>query len=409
MGRSVHSYVTACPSCQRNKPVTQVPIGTLQPLPVPSAKWEQMTMDLITDLPVTKNGFDAVVTFVDRLTKMVHFAPTTKGAGAEKIARVFVNTWYKHHGLPRVIVADRDRRFVGNFWRALFKALGTELRFSTAFHPETDGQSERANRTLEEVLRHFVSPRQDDWDEWLSMAEFAINDSVSPSTGYTPFYLAYGQEVRSPVDLIEVVVPAAQSSAADIDAAIQHAKTKLTEAQASQARYANQSRQDVQFNVGDRVRLATTNLSLPSTMSKKLRAKYIGPLKVEKVINPVAVKLKLPPTLKIHPVFHVSLIRPWKDDTEFPEHKGDAAPVQVYPEDNQWLVDKLLDKRQQRVGRTWITKYLVRWLNCGPEDDSWEPATNIEETLIAEYESTHHATQPATTRSTRKSHRRRNK
>jgi hypothetical protein len=191
MSRSVYSYVVSCPSCQRNKPVMQRPLGLLQPLPVPSSKWEQITMDLITDLPITKRGHDAVVTFVDRMTKMVHFAPTTKTVGVEAIAQVFMHTWYKHHGLPRIIISDRDRRFLSHFWQALFKALGTELRFSTAFHPQTDGQSERANRTLEEVLRHFVSPRQDDWDDHLDLAEFAINDSVSPSTGYTPFYLAY--------------------------------------------------------------------------------------------------------------------------------------------------------------------------------------------------------------------------
>jgi transposase InsO family protein len=409
MSRSIYSYVVSCPSCQRNKPVMQRPLGLLQPLPVPSSKWEQITMDLITDLPVTKRGHDAVVTFVDRLTKMVHFAPTTKTAGAEVIANVFVRTWYKHHGLPRIIISDRDRRFLSHFWQALFKSLGTELRFSTAFHPQTDGQSERANRTLEEVLRHFVSPRQDDWDDFLDLAEFAINDSVSPSTGYTPFYLAYGQNVSSPIDLTDVIVPAAHMRAQEMTDAIEHAKAKLRESHERQARAANKERQDYQFKVGDKVKLSTVNLNLPSTMSRKLTARYLGPFPVEKIINPVAYKLKLPTSLKIHPVFHVSLLRPWKEDTAFPEHKGEFAPVLVYPDDDQWLVDKLLDKRRERVGRQWVIKYLVRWLNCGPEDDSWEPASNIEQSLIAEYEASHHATpeHDVTTRSTRKSARRR--
>jgi transposase InsO family protein/translation initiation factor IF-1 len=404
MSRSIYSYVVACPSCQRNKPVMQRPLGLLQPLPVPTSKWEQITMDLITDLPVTKKGHDAVVTFVDRLTKMVHFAPTTKTAGAEAIANVFLSTWYKYHGLPRVIVSDRDRRFLSHFWQALFKALGTELRFSTAFHPQTDGQSERANRTLEEVLRHFVSPRQDDWDDYLDLAEFAINDSVSPSTGYAPFYLAYGQNVSSPIDLADVIVPAAQARAQEMTDAIEHAKAKLRESHERQARAANKERQHHLFQVGDKVKLSTVNLNLPSTMSKKLAARFIGPFSVEEVINPVVYKLKLPATLKVHPVFHISLLRPWKEDDEFPDHKGDAAPVLVYPDDNQWLVDKLLDKRRERVGRRWVTTYLVRWLNCGPEDDSWEPAENIERSLREEYEASHHATpeHEVATRSTRK-------
>jgi transposase InsO family protein len=121
-------------------------------------------MDLITDLPVTKHGYDAVVTFVDRLTQQVHFAPTTKTVTAAGLARVFRQTVYRHHGLPRVIISDRDDRFCSHFWKALFALVGTELRFSTAFHPQTDGQSERANRTLEQFLRHYISSRQDDWD-----------------------------------------------------------------------------------------------------------------------------------------------------------------------------------------------------------------------------------------------------
>lgn len=406
MGRTIKSYVLACPSCQRNKPTMQLPYGLLHPLPVPTSKWEQITMDLITDLPPTKHGHDAVVTFVDRLTKMVHFAPTVKTAKAEDIANVFVRTWYRYHGLPRVIISDRDRRFVGRFWQALFEAVGTELRLSTAFHPQTDGQSERANRTLEEVLRHFVSPRQDDWDDYLHLAEFAINDSVNPSTGYSPFYLAYGQDVRSAIDLTNVVVPAAQAHAQDITEAVEHAKAKLREVQERQAQAANRHRRDYQFKVGDKVKLSTVNLNLPSTMTKKLVARYLGPFSVERVINPVAYKLKLPPSMKIHPVFHISLLRPWKEDAIFPGHTSAPVPVQVYPDDNQWLVDKLLDKRKERVGRTWVIEYLVRWLNCGPEDDSWEPASNIEQSLIDEYEQSHHGTTGAATRSTRRQRRR---
>uniref|UniRef100_A0A383VMU0 Integrase catalytic domain-containing protein n=1 Tax=Tetradesmus obliquus TaxID=3088 RepID=A0A383VMU0_TETOB len=193
MTRAVRQYVTSCPSCQCNKPRSDLLAGLLQPLPVPEKKFEQITMDLITDLPPTARGHDAVVTFVDRLSKLVHFAPTTKTVDAPELARIFIKTWHKHHGTPKVIISDRDPRFQGHFWQAYFDRLGTHLRFSTAFHPQTDGQSERAYRTLEEVLRHFVNPRQDNWDEHLALAEFAINESINPSTGYTPFYLAYGQ------------------------------------------------------------------------------------------------------------------------------------------------------------------------------------------------------------------------
>ena len=158
MSRTIYAYVRACPSCQRNKPSTLPPGGLLQPLPTPETKWEQITMDLITDLPATKHGHDAIVTFVDRLSKQVHFAATTKKVNAPELAKIFRHTIYKYHGMPRAIISDRDERFLSHFWQALFAVVGTELKYSTAYHPQTDGQSERANRTLEEYLRHFVSP-----------------------------------------------------------------------------------------------------------------------------------------------------------------------------------------------------------------------------------------------------------
>ena len=172
-----------------------------------------------------------------------------------------------------------------------------------------------------------------------------------------------------------------------------------------QALQANKHRRDVQFRVGDRVRLSTTNLKLPSTMTKKLMAKYIGPFTVEKVVSPVAYKLKLPKNLKIHPVFHVSLLQPWHSDPEFPSHVDSEVfqPPPVVPEDEQYLVETLLDKRTSR-GRT---EYLVRWKGYGPEDDMWRPASDIEHSLIQEYEASHHGLLPTTRKSSRKAFRRR--
>jgi hypothetical protein len=183
--------------------------------------------------------------------------------------------------------------------------LGIDLEFSTAFHPQTDGQSERANRTLEEVLRHFVSPRQDGWDDWLDMAEHAINNSVSPSTGYTPLFLCYGHNPLCALDvsLGPVLVPAAQSTVEDMHAVLQHAEINLHEPQQRMMAKQNAHRRDVTFAVGDMVRLSTANLSLPSSMTKKLTGKYLGPFAVEQVISPVGYRLHLPNTINIHPVF----------------------------------------------------------------------------------------------------------
>jgi len=394
LSRSVHAYVTACSSCQLNKPSHQPPLGLLQPLPVPERKFEHITLDLITDLPNTKHGYDAVLTIVDRLTKVVRFAPIKKNAKAKDVASVFRSVWYRQYGLPRVIISDRDKRFLSNFWQALFKALGTELRFSTAFHPQTDGQSERANRTLEEYLRHFINSRQDDWDEYLDLAEFAMNDSVNPSTGYTPFYLAFGFNPSSPLDTAvgNVLVPAAQSSVTDMTDALEHARAKLQEARVRMAAQANAHRRDVSFSVGDKVRLTTANLSLPSSLSRKLTARFVGPFVVERVVNPVAYKLKLPESLKIHPVFHISMLQPWREDEEFPGHQpSQTRPPPVSVEEDRFYVDKLLDKRTRRYGRGQRVEYLVRWQGYGPEDDTWEPVAHIDSDLVADFEASHHA------------------
>ena len=407
--RTVHNYVVSCPSCQLNKPSTQAPAGLLHPLPVPTHKFECISLDLITDLPPTKHGHDAVLTIVDRLTKFVRFIPTTKGTGAGPIASLVRKEWFRTFGLPRSIVSDRDKRFLSKFWRALFTALGTDLKFSTAFHPQTDGQSERANRTLEEYLRHFVSPRQDDWDEWLDLAEYAINDSVNPATGYSPFFLCFAQSPLSVLDVAlgPVLVPAAQVTADDMHSVLHHAKANLHAAQQRMTAQQNAHRRDVSFAVGDLVRLSAANLSLPSTMSKKLAAKYLGPFPVQQVVSPVAYKLRLPPSLKVHPVFHISLLQPWHTQPELPHPVVLSRPPPVDAEEDRFYVEKLLDKRQRKRGRGFSIEYLVRWLGYGPEDDMWINVKQIDDDVVQDYEATHHAALPVAARSTRRSPRRR--
>jgi hypothetical protein len=372
MARNVRSYVSSCESCQRNKPSNQVPGGLLQPLPVPTAKFEQITMDLIVELPRTKHNHDAVLTIVDRLSKLVRFVPTTSNVSAKGVAELFKEHWFRSFGLPKVMVTDRDRRFTSHFWQAFFDSLGTELRFSTAYHPQTDGQSERTNRTLEEVLRHYVCARQDDWDDYLGLAEYAINDSVSPTTGYTPFYLMYGQHPNSPIDLaIGSAVPDAQATVEAMAELLEHAKIKIREAQLRQSQQANRHRRDYSFKLGDKVYLSTANLRLPSDQTRKLAARFVGPFEVEKVINPVAYRLKLPTTMKVHPVFHVSLLKPFRADQDFPDHKAPERPPPVVPEEDEYEVEQVLGKRTRKVGRRRVTEYRLRWKGYGEEDDMW--------------------------------------
>ena len=173
-------------------------MGKLQPLPIPGRRWSSVSVDFITDLPVPAQGHDAIWVVVDRLSKMVHLVAIKKSITAEQVAKVYEREVIRLHGVPDDIVSDRDVRFMSHFWAALHDAFGTKRNMSTKDHPQTDGQTENANGVLEDTLRHFVGPFQDDWDDKLAVAEFAMNNAWNSSIQNTPFMLNYGQNPDDP-------------------------------------------------------------------------------------------------------------------------------------------------------------------------------------------------------------------
>ena len=229
MRSDVTSYVRSCPVCQEIKSDNRAKAGLLRPLEIPTRKWAQVTTDLVTDLP-NSYGYTAVAVFVDRLTKMVHFAPCTKEVTAPDYAQLFVDSVFRLHGLPDVIVSDRDPHFTSKFWRSLFDLLGTDLRFSTAFHPQTDGQSERTIQTLENFLRPYVERHPTEWSRQLPLAEFAANNAVNVATGYSPFYLNSGDHPLLPTALMRGI---GSTSVEAVQVMTDWLKTALEEAQAN--------------------------------------------------------------------------------------------------------------------------------------------------------------------------------
>ncbi len=202
-------------------------------------------MDFIVELPKTPDGYDTIVVFVDRLSKMVHLQPTKTTATAIDIANIFFETIFRLHGLPWVIVSDRDPKFTSKFWKMLFKLTDTKLAMSTAFHPQTDGQTERANRTLEQYLQAFVNYKQNNWASLLPVAEFTINNAKNASTGFSPFYLANGCHPVTPTTLINphsCLIPAASDYIDHLQSTLLTAKDNLQTAQDHQADYANRHR-----------------------------------------------------------------------------------------------------------------------------------------------------------------------
>jgi hypothetical protein len=281
-------------------------------------------MDFIVELPTTKNGYDAILVFVDRLSKMCILCKCRSDATAADTAGMFLANVFNGFGLPKTFVSDRGTQFTSIFFKELCSALGVRQSLSTAYHPQTDGQTERVNRVLEDTLRAFVSPRLNDWDELLPIVEFAINDSKQDSTGYTPFYLMYGLHPLSPVDVVKPnkqlrkellnSVPAVTQLVAKTNAAVAEAKLNLVAAQHRQKLHADGRRSEILVGVGDKVMLSTKNINIKAG-TKKLLPRWIGPFKViDRISGSNSFRLELPANMsRVHPVFHASLLKPFID------------------------------------------------------------------------------------------------
>jgi hypothetical protein len=335
-------------------------------------------LDLITGLPATEGGNDAIAVFVDKLTKMVRLVACQETDGAQEVANHFVDAVFRSHGVPKTLLTDRDPRFTSNLFREISKLLGVKQAMSTAFHPQTDGQTERVNRVVEEMLRHFVQPRLDDWDQHLAMVEFAINNAYQESTGNTPFFLNYGQHPLTPVSVKhDSAVPAAVQFTLGVRAALREARQLLVAAQDRQKALANEGRRDVVFAPDDMVWLNTKNLTLKHPGTRKLLPRYVGPFKIMQRIGEVAYKLKLPAKLKMHDVFHVSLLKPYRSDGRYP-----AMPEVIdLTGELSYQVDTILAHRERRAGgrgrsRT-LTSYLVKYADLGPEYNAWVPEKQL--------------------------------
>ena len=335
----VKSYIKSCQKCQESKGTNSKPSGNLRPFPPPQRKWEVISMDFMFKLPRTKDGYDGILVVVDKLSKRTRFVPLTKNHKAENIAETFYNEIYKHHGLPRTIISDRDTRFTSTFWEELMKLLKVRLNLSSAFHPQTDGQSERMFRTIQEMIRCFVSYSQKDWKKYLPGLEFAINNHVNESTSYSPFYLEYGQDPLSISDILyaddSVQDKSVDNFIQEIKEATTKAKQAIAESNSRNAEYYDKNRPQEEFDTGDMVLLSTKNLSIKKGRVKKFAPKYIGPFRVAAVkVQGNAYRIDLPPEWKsLHHTFHVSLLKRYSPRPETTEPYATEASKHFDPQD----------------------------------------------------------------------------
>jgi len=371
----VRKYVAGCELCHRIKAPQHARHGLNMPLQPPSQPWEGVTMDFVTDLPEpTTSAYTGILVVVDRLTKMVIYLPCRKDIDSPELAQMFFEQVICKHGIPDNIVTDRGKEFTSRFWDPVCSHLNINHRLSTAFHPQTDGQTERQNQTMEQYVRAFCNYEQDNWVELLPLAEFAYNNSFHHSTRMTPFWANYHynrtMQFKPPKEPMFRSQIQPDTWGEGLENTHRLLRENLEEAQARQSKYAGGKY--VTLKVGEKVWLSTRHFRT-NRPSKKLDYKRTGPYAVCKVISKKAYKLDQPNTMRNHNVFHVSLL------DRYTSPVGGQPVSEPYPvvvddsAEEEWEIERILDsKRRYRK-----LHYLVQWAGYNYLCTSWEPAKNL--------------------------------
>jgi len=385
----VRDFVRACATCQRNKTEALHPAGLLQPLDIPSQVWADISMDFVEGLPKV-NGKNMILTVVDRFSKYAHFIPIGHPYTAASVARAFFSDIVRLHGMPASIVSDRDPVFTGHVWRDLFKMVGVQLWMSTAFHPQTDGQSEAVNKTIAMYLRCITGDRPRAWLEWLLWAEYCYNTSFHSALRTTPFQVVYG---RPPPALVPYEPATARMATVDTllqdrDAFLVDVRDRLLQAQVHAKRYYDAHHRPLEFAVGAWVwlRLLHRNAQtlVPGARSK-LGPRYAGPFQVLERVGDVAYRLRLPEGARIHDVFHVGVLKPF--------HGTPPSDTPALPPLQHGRLLHAPDRVLRSQLRRGVWHVLVKWAGLPDSEATWEtvdsfrtafPDFQLEDELLSE-------------------------
>ncbi|KAK8511749.1 hypothetical protein V6N12_000792 [Hibiscus sabdariffa] len=356
--KDVAEFVSKCMVCHRVKAEHQFPSGLLQPLRIPEWKWERITMDFLTGLPLTPSKKDSVWVIVDRFTKCVHFLPVHTTYTYDKLAELYIQEIVRLHRVPKSIVSDRDPKFTSRFWESLHTALGSRLNFSTSYHPQIDGQSERVIQVLEDMLTCCIIDFQGTWEKQLPLVEFAYNNSYQASIQMAPYEALYGRRCRTPVCWAEAgqkLLPMPDILKGTTEK-VKLISERLKAASDRQKSYADLKRREVEYAVGDKVFLKVSPRKKVMRFGRKgkLSPRYIGPYEIVGRVGPVAYRLLLPPELeKIHDVFHVSMLRKYRSDPSHvmpveeielnPDLSYDEEPIEILTSDSKVLRGRTIE------------------------------------------------------------------
>ena len=387
MNSDIKNYIRTCEKCQRNKHRQTRAPGLLNVLPVPEARWQHITMDFILSLPMSDSN-NAIWVIVDRLTKRAHFIPVSMGdneSSARACASIFRKEYQRLHGIPETIVSDRDTRFTSIFWQEFMKLQGSLHKMSSAFRPNTDGQTERTNRFIEDYLRNYVHATQENWAELVYSAEIAYNSRVHESIKMSPFEADIGYIPRAVPDHVFDRIVGSKSKqeiwqfGKRQQETLELLKSTLEEAQNRMKRYYDRNRPIQTFAVGDKVLLSAKNLNIEhlgisASGTTKFGPLWIGPYPVLAKTSIDTYKLQLPVGLHLHPEFHTSLLKPYQFDADGERlNLPNEGMVGAGGAKNSWLIEDVIKHKREKD----TVYYLVKWLGFPAEHNTWEPLENI--------------------------------
>ncbi|MCO5607072.1 hypothetical protein L7F22_061264 [Adiantum nelumboides] len=355
----------------------------LQPLQVLDKPWESIAMDFIFDLPRTPTGNDRIWTIICRFNKQAHFVPVRKKIKSEHVVKLFMHNVFKYHGMPQSILSDWDPRMMSLFWKALLENMGTTLKFSSFFHPQTDGQSEEANSTVLDMLKCYVSEHKATWEHNLPLVEYAYNNTVH-TTGKVPFEIVEGGKKVPPILQTKDKIFEADKYVQNTDEAHKKIKLALEKTQSKQKKVDDRHRRELVFSLGDWVLLPLTSTFEKARLRKmegkerlfpKLGMRYYGPFQVCDKISDVAYRLKFPEGWKIHNAFHVSLLRPFVGDV--PEDMVPKEQPKVEDLSEILVPEQILAHKNRRVRGKVARRYLVNFKNYSPMDAKWTEEADL--------------------------------
>ncbi|GBG73404.1 hypothetical protein CBR_g16120 [Chara braunii] len=400
---NVKKYVETCQVCQRDKPRTQASLGLLKPLPIPTGPGQSISMDFMDTLVTSKNGKRHIFVIVDRFTKYARLIAMLETARTEYVIKLFMDNWVRDFGLPKTIVRDRDVRFTSEMWKQAAEQMGSQLQMTSGNHSEANGQAEQMNRVVQHLLRHYIKPSQDDWDEKLPLIASLYNNVVHSTIDVNPNQLHLGWKPRSALDFLlpengTAATPGTIEFGVQYEKLLQQTVEHIKKSQEVMIAFENKRRRQSTFQVGERVWVKASELGQEFGISKKLLPQYFGPWEVLDIVghdlDGPSYVIRILGHLRTYPVFHASKLAPFAETAQFPSRRSMLPPTM----DGQVDVDDILDHRDTPVpkppGRGRPPKpareYRVHFRHhTDPKEDRWISREELVKTapqIVADYE-----------------------